>query len=92
MGNVYVGLSAVSHFVKEMDAVVISVNYRLSPDHPGIAAVEDCYASLVWMSKNLATYNVDPNRFMIAGVSAGGGLAAGTALLSRDRKGPKVCA
>ncbi|KAH6989505.1 Alpha/Beta hydrolase protein [Ilyonectria sp. MPI-CAGE-AT-0026] len=92
MGNVYVGLSGISHLIKEMDAVIISVNYRLSPDHPSIAAVEDCYASLVWMSENLEAYNVDPDRFMIAGVSAGAGLAAGTALLARDRNGPKVCA
>ncbi|KAK7398129.1 hypothetical protein QQX98_012493 [Neonectria punicea] len=92
MGNVFVGLSAVSHLVKELDAVVISTSYRLSPDHPGMASVEDCYASLVWMSKNLGGYSIDRERFIIAGVSAGAGLAAGTALLARDRGGPRVCA
>lgn len=92
MGNVYVGLAAVTELVKELDAVVISINYRLSPDHPGIAAVEDCYASLVWFSENLASFNIDPSRLMIAGVSAGAGLAAGTTILARDRKGPRMCA
>ncbi|KAF2963969.1 hypothetical protein GQX73_g9603 [Xylaria multiplex] len=92
MGNVYVGLAAVSDFVKELDAVVVSVGYRLSPDVPGIAAVEDCYCSLVWMSENLGTFNVDPARFIVAGASAGAGLAAGALLMSRDRKGPKVAA
>ncbi|GAW17730.1 hypothetical protein ANO14919_071960 [Xylariales sp. No.14919] len=92
MGNVYVGLAAVSGFVKELDAVIISVGYRLSPDVPGISAVEDCYASLVWMSENLSALNIDPARFIVAGVSAGAGLAAGALLMSRDRKGPKVAA
>lgn len=92
MGNVYVGLAAVSGLVKDLDAVVVSVGYRLSPEVSGTDTIEDCYASLVWMSENLGTFNIDPARFMITGVSAGAGLAAGTVLLSRDRKGPHVCA
>lgn len=92
MGNVYVGLAAVSELVIDSDAVIISVGYRLSPEVSGIDTIEDCYASLVWMSENLGTFNIDPARFMIAGVSAGAGLAAGTVLLSRDREGPRVCA
>ncbi|KAH6886427.1 Alpha/Beta hydrolase protein [Thelonectria olida] len=92
MGNAYVGLSAVTESLKKLDAVVISITYRLSPDFPGIAAVEDCYSSLVWMCQNLARFDVDPTRLMIAGVSAGAGLAAGTVLLARDRRGPRVCA
>ncbi|KAI0437071.1 Alpha/Beta hydrolase protein [Xylaria telfairii] len=92
MGNVYVGLAAVSEFVKELDAIIVSVGYRLSPDFPGIAAVEDCYSSLVWMSENLSAFDIDPSRFIVAGVSAGAGLAAGALLMSRDRKGPNVAA
>lgn len=92
MGNVYVGLAAVSELVVDLDAVIVSVGYRLSPEVSGTDAIEDCYASLVWMSENLNAFNIDPARFMIAGVSAGAGLAAGTVLLSRDRKGPHVCA
>lgn len=50
MGNVYVGLAAVSELVKDLDAVIISPGYRLSPEVHGMVSVEDCYASLVWMS------------------------------------------
>ncbi|KAF4470383.1 alpha beta hydrolase domain [Fusarium albosuccineum] len=92
MGNVYVGLAAVSEFIKELDAVVVSPEYRLSPDVPGMSAVEDCYASLVWMWEQFAAFEIDPTRFVIAGASAGAGLAAGTTLLARGRNGPKVSA
>jgi acetyl esterase/lipase len=74
--------------VIEGSAVVVSVEYRLAPDHPDPAPVEDCYAGLVWMAKNAAELGIDPERLLIAGVS-GGGLAAGTALLARDRAFPR---
>ncbi|MET8406223.1 alpha/beta hydrolase fold domain-containing protein [Streptomyces sp900116325] len=83
----------VSHLlphVIEGGAVVVSVEYRLAPDHPDPAPVEDCYAGLVWMAKNAAELGIDPERLMIAGVSGGGGLAAGTALLARDRAFPSL--
>lgn len=92
MGSVFTGLNSLTEAVKELDAVVISVEYRLSPDTPGTDVVEDCYASLVWFSKNLSHFRVNPNQFMIAGVSAGAGLAAGIMLMARDRNGPQVCA
>lgn len=68
----------------------MSVEYRLAPDHPDPAPVEDCYAGPVWMAKNAAELGIDPERLLIAGVSGGGGLAAGTALLARDRAFPKL--
>lgn len=83
----------VSHLlphVIEGSAVVVSVEYRLAPDHPDPAPVEDCYAGLVWMAKNAAELGIDPERLLIAGVSGGGGLAAGTALLARDRAFPRL--
>lgn len=92
MGNVFTGLNSLTDAVKELDAVVISVNYRLSPDYHGTEVVEDCYGSLVWLSQNLDLFRINPKQFMIAGVSAGAGLAAGTILIARDRKGPQVCA
>lgn len=92
MGNVYVGLKSLVEVVKDLNAVVLSINYRLSPDFPGICAVEDCYDSLLWMSQNFERFNIASDRFLIAGVSAGAGLAAGATLLSRDRDGPKPCA
>lgn len=76
--------------ILDHDAVVISVGYRLAPEYPAPTPVEDCYAALMWLSENAANYGVDPRRLFVAGSSAGAGLAAGTALLARDRSGPRL--
>ena len=75
-------------YVLDLGAVVVSVEYRLAPEHPDPAPVEDCYAGLVWTAAHADELGIDPTRILIAGASAGGGLAAGTALLARDRGGP----
>lgn len=92
MGTRHFLLNVTFPIVKEFDAVVISVEYRLAPEHPAPAQVEDCYAGLDWVAKNTIKLGIDPARMIISGSSAGGGLAAGVALLARDRKGPSIFA
>ncbi|MDP3372316.1 MAG: alpha/beta hydrolase [Candidatus Paracaedibacteraceae bacterium] len=71
-----------------LQMAVVSVNYRLAPENPDPAPVEDCYAALVWLVKHSKSLKLDANRIIVSGNSAGGGLAAGVALLARDRGGP----
>ncbi|HNR88942.1 MAG TPA: alpha/beta hydrolase [Spirochaetota bacterium] len=79
------------YLARHAGAVVISVGYRLAPEHPYPAALEDCYAALQWAYERAWTFNGDRTRIAIAGDSAGGGLAAKIAFMARDRKGPSLC-
>ena len=90
MGNRFLALSAIVDVILLYSAVVVTVEYRLAPEHPAPAALEDSYAALRWFSENSADLGVDPEKLILAGPSAGGGIAAGVALMNRDRGGPKL--
>ena len=92
MVNRFLGMDAVAEWIEECDAVCISVEYRLAPENPDPAPLEDCCTGLKWVGNNLETLGIDLEKLMIAGQSAGGGLAAGVALLVRDKGDPKLCA
>jgi len=85
MGDIEQDDRLMKQLVKRIGCVAASVDYRLAPEHPFPAPVEDCYAGLKWLFAHADEFHVDPSRIAIGGASGGGGLAAGLALLVRDR-------
>lgn len=73
-----------------LQMAVVSPNYRLAPENPDPVPVKDCYAALAWLSEHAQSLELDANRIIISGNSAGGGLAAGVTLMARDRGGPSL--
>ena len=90
LGDRFVGIELILEWVELMDAVAVAVEYRLAPEHPDPAPIDDCYAGLLWTAQHASQLGFDPDRLIIAGSSAGGGLAAGVALRCRDEGGPNL--
>ncbi len=79
-------------FTNLLPAVVVSVDYRLAPEHPWPAAAEDVFAVAQWAARNTDALGGDAGRVVIGGDSAGGNVAAATALMARDRGAPRLAA
>ena len=90
LGSLDTGEDPCRSLCSRAGAVVVSVDYRLAPEHKFPAALEDCYAALKWCSERAGEINGDGKRLAVAGDSAGGNLAAATALYARDKHGPLV--
>ncbi|MEV6833258.1 alpha/beta hydrolase [Streptomyces sp. NPDC051133] len=89
LGTNRAGVTEPLAWARELGAVVVSVEYRLAPEHPHPAPVEDVYAGLLWTARHAKEIDGDPDRIVVVGASAGGGLTAALTLLSRDRRGPE---
>jgi acetyl esterase/lipase len=86
LGSVDLFSTAIQVRVRDTGVPTYAVSYRLAPEHPDPTPVTDCWTGLQWLSSNAASLGIDPAKIIIMGDSAGGGLAAGTALLARDQK------
>ncbi|MGW6449128.1 alpha/beta hydrolase [Lentzea sp. NPDC055074] len=87
MGDRFSQIDIPLQWLAELGVVVVTVEHRRAPEATGTTLVEDCYDGLLW-----TVANIDTDSVVVAGISAGGGLAAGVALLARDRGGPAIAA
>ena len=90
LGNNREGAGEFLDWARRCGLLVVSPEYRLAPETPHPGPVEDCYAGLEWVARHGGEFGADPGRIIVAGVSAGGGLAAALALMARDRGGPPL--
>jgi acetyl esterase/lipase len=90
MGNRFLICAWILQMVEKFDVVGMSVEYRMAPAHKDPVLIEGCYAGLVWMAERAKEFGFDPGKIVVVGESAGVALAAGIALLARDRSGPRL--
>lgn len=90
VGSIETHDNVTRYLAEASGGIVVSVDYRLAPENPFPAAVDDAYAALQWVSGNAESLGGDPSRITVAGDSAGGNLSAAVSLRSRDRNGPKI--
>jgi acetyl esterase/lipase len=91
MGKPEQAYETLGDWAKEFGAVIVAPAYRLTPENPFPAAINDGYAALSWMVSNADKLSIDRNRIAVAGESAGGGLAASLAHMVRDRGEYSFC-
>ncbi|KAL3429997.1 Alpha/Beta hydrolase protein [Aspergillus tetrazonus] len=91
-GNRFSGLATLLSYFEGIDIVAVSVEYRLAPEHPAPAALNDAYDGLVWTVDNAADLEIDAERVLILGGSGGGPIAAGCAMLATRNKHPNLLA
>ncbi|KAK1142163.1 hypothetical protein N8T08_008089 [Aspergillus melleus] len=89
-GNRFMGIKTTLEWIEKLGAVCLTAEYRLTPEHPQPAQLDDSYAALTWMSEHAAELGFNPHKLIVTGGSAGGNLAAGVALLARDQSGPEI--
>lgn len=90
VGSAYDVLPDLGLLALDLGCAIVSVEYRLAPEHPYPAALDDVYAGWEWIARNGSELGLDAARVVVHGVSAGGGLAAGAVLAARDRGGPSA--
>ena len=90
MGDLDTEHSWASRIALDANLVVVSVGYRVAPEHPFPAAFDDVYTVLTWVSENTAELGIDPDRIAVGGHSAGANLAAAVSLRARDEQGPSI--
>lgn len=90
LGNLDTHDNLVRYLAVKTEAVIVSVDYRLAPEHPFPSGIDDAYAALNWIAENAATFGGDPTKIAVAGDSAGGNLSAVVSLMARDMSGPEI--
>ena len=91
LGNCDMNDPYCANIAAELGVLVTSIEYRRAPEHPFPVPLEDCYAGFRWLATTGDEFGVDPDRIAVAGISAGGLLAAALSLLARDRGGIRPC-